>query len=353
MEEYIYSTVKIMFHCNICGNEWMTTPSRIISGNGCPNCAIISNRISKEEILNRIYKNGSNKHLELLGDVSTLLSKVKVICLDCKNEWETTPRVIIKATNLNKDKKYCPFCNQKNKKSHEDFLKEMSDVNKSIKIVGKYQSRNKKVECFCKECKFTWRASATHLLNKHGCPNCATKLRNEKLTVTTIESLTKDFLELENNILPIGNYDVKTRKVDCKCLKCNTMWRGNVSNIKSGHGCPECNKNKSRLEDSTEKYLIENDIEYIKQYRFYDCRNVLPLPFDFYLKDLNICIECDGLQHEKPVDIFGGKEQFEIQKRNDSIKDKYCTENNIKLIRIKHSELLLIKDIIKNIKEGG
>ena len=76
-------------------------------------------------------------------------------------------------------------------------------------------------------------------------------------------------------------------------------------------------------------------------------------PFDFYLKDLNICIECDGLQHEKAVDIFGGEEQLKIQKRNDAIKDNYCLNNKINLIRIKHTELLSIKDIIKNIKEGG
>ena len=109
LEKYVYSTKKIKFNCLRCGNIWDTTPSRIISGNGCPNCVIISNRITKEEILNRIYKDDSNKHLKLLEDVPTLLSKVKVKCLDCKNEWETTPRTIIKATNLNKDKNIVHF----------------------------------------------------------------------------------------------------------------------------------------------------------------------------------------------------------------------------------------------------
>jgi len=51
-------------------------------------------------------------------------------------------------------------------------------------------------------------------------------------------------------------------------------------------------------------YLL--DIEYIKQKRFEKCRNKLPLPFDFYLPNENICIEYDGIQHFKPIDYFGG-----------------------------------------------
>jgi len=62
------------------------------------------------------------------------------------------------------------------------------------------------------------------------------------------------------------------------------------------------------------------------------------LPFDFYLSDLNICIEYDGIQHFKPIDYFGGDTAFILLQTNDQIKNEYCIENNIKLIRIRYDE---------------
>ena len=62
------------------------------------------------------------------------------------------------------------------------------------------------------------------------------------------------------------------------------------------------------------------------------------MPFDFYLSDLNICIEYDGIQHFKPIDYFGGDTAFILLQTNDQIKNEYCIENNIKLIRIRYDE---------------
>lgn len=72
-----------------------------------------------------------------------------------------------------------------------------------------------------------------------------------------------------------------------------------------------------------------------------DSKNVeakLPLPFDFYLPELNICIEYDGEQHFKENRHFGGKEYLEKTKYHDQIKNEYCKNNNIKLIRIKYCD---------------
>lgn len=70
------------------------------------------------------------------------------------------------------------------------------------------------------------------------------------------------------------------------------------------------------------------------------------LPFDFYLTNLNICIEYDGIQHFKPINIFGGLNGFILTKNNDEIKTSYCKENNIKLIRISYNDIKIIKNIL-------
>lgn len=63
--------------------------------------------------------------------------------------------------------------------------------------------------------------------------------------------------------------------------------------------------------------------------------------YDFAILDANgdikCFIECQGEQHYKPVDDFGGVSQFEIQKRNDQKKREYAEQNNIPLIEIPYT----------------
>lgn len=58
--------------------------------------------------------------------------------------------------------------------------------------------------------------------------------------------------------------------------------------------------------------------------------------FDFFIPEINCCIEYDGIKHFKPIDRFGGIEEFEKVKIKDKIKDEYCRKNNIHLIRINY-----------------
>jgi very-short-patch-repair endonuclease len=65
---------------------------------------------------------------------------------------------------------------------------------------------------------------------------------------------------------------------------------------------------------------------------------VLPLSFDFYLPEKNLLIELDGIQHFSPIKRFGGYERFELQKKLDSIKNQWCLENKIELVRFSKIE---------------
>lgn len=101
--------------------------------------------------------------------------------------------------------------------------------------------------------------------------------------------------------------------------------------------CDKCTNKYSSLEMKVINFLIENNIEYITQYKFKDCRDKMPLPFDFYLPRYNICIETDGKQHYH-IECFGKNNNFEITKYHDNIKNNYCKNNNIRLIRIPYYE---------------
>lgn len=71
---------------------------------------------------------------------------------------------------------------------------------------------------------------------------------------------------------------------------------------------------------------------------FEDCKNskegkyCRPLRFDFYIPEIRTAIEYDGEQHFKPETKYAQK--FEDIQENDKIKNDYCYDKGIKLIRI-------------------
>lgn len=113
-----------------------------------------------------------------------------------------------------------------------------------------------------------------------------------------------------------------------------------------GHGCSICGE--SRGEKYIAKFLKENNISHDRQHKFPNCRNVFELPFDFYIPSMRTCVEFDDKQHYQPVEHFGGLKAYESLKINDKIKNDYCEENYINLIRIRYDQIDQINDILWN-----
>lgn len=104
------------------------------------------------------------------------------------------------------------------------------------------------------------------------------------------------------------------------------------------------------------KLLFENNVSYAVEYTFddlYGIGGVNQLRFDFAIFNtdgtIKCLIECQGEQHYKSVEEFGGEEQFQLQIKNDSLKRQYAKENNIKLIEIsyKTKRIEQIEDILR------
>ena len=111
-----------------------------------------------------------------------------------------------------------------------------------------------------------------------------------------------------------------------------------------GEGCSSCFSSKG--ENKIEIFLINNNIKYVKRKIFKDCIYKKELPFDFYLPEYNICIEYDGEQHFKEISVFGGKERYQKQILYDEIKNNYCQNNLIQLIRIPYYNFNKIETIL-------
>jgi hypothetical protein len=103
--------------------------------------------------------------------------------------------------------------------------------------------------------------------------------------------------------------------------------------------------NKPDSESSGERtvrlFLMDNKIKFKQYHKIKGCFSEkngkqYPLIFDFYLPKINCVIEYDGAQHFRPVEIFGGEETYKRTLILDQIKNKFCSDNNIKIIRLSY-----------------
>jgi hypothetical protein len=85
-------------------------------------------------------------------------------------------------------------------------------------------------------------------------------------------------------------------------------------------------------------YLTKHNIEFEREKRFENCIYKKKLRFDFYLPEKNICIEYNGKQHYEAIDFYGGEKFLKLSKKRDMIKENYCKQHNIKLIKIKYDQ---------------
>lgn len=326
MGRYMNAHTKISHRCLIHDIEWDSKPNAILNGYGCPMCGE-ENRIAKQTKshdkyvaeVDAIYNN-----IEVVGQYSGNKESILHRCKIDGYEWFATPNNILRGHG-------CPKCARKNQKTAQEYIEQPTNINKNIIVCEDYINSKIKILHKCKVCGHSWFAAPNTILSGFGCPECAgTRRKTQEEYVNELETI-------HPNIRIIGTYINRKTKIAHECLNCGHNWNAIPGDLLNGHGCPRCAS--SNGEKRVGQWLIEHNVDYIYQKPFDDCRNINPLPFDFYIPKLNILIEFDGIQHFEPVD-FAGKgeiwalEQFKNTQRHDAIKNKYCEDNHIKLLRI-------------------
>ena len=180
-------------------------------------------------------------------------------------------------------------------------------------------------------------------LRGEGCISCW-----EEKKATLYNLTLEEFIKRANEVHGIGRYDYSkvnyinmNTNVIITCPKHGDFPQTPLNHLQ-GCGCKKCKSSKGEIK--VRNFLIENYINFEEQKRFNDCRYKNPLPFDFYLPQYNLCIEFDGEQHFIPHD-FNSKETEERKLENlkivqlrDQIKNDYCKNNGINLLRIRYNE---------------
>lgn len=214
----------------------------------------------------------------------------------------------------------------------------------------------------CNECGYEWKTSPDERTrNYSGCPVCAGQIVSDKNRLSLLRPIISGEWHPAKNggVTP---YDVAYRSSKRAWWLCknNHFWEAQIASRSAGSGCPRCRK--SGGEDKISELLSRWNIEHESEHSFPDCKNVLPLEFDFYIANYNICIEFQGEQHYYPIDFAGrgvewAESEFKKNKKRDKIKENYCKDNNINLLIIPYWEFDNIEEILINIlneiKEGS
>lgn len=123
-------------------------------------------------------------------------------------------------------------------------------------------------------------------------------------------------------------------------------------------GCKDCGTQQFKYENACCKILKDLGLKVIRQHpvKCYDdvLNKYRTLNVDFYLPDLNIIIEYDGSQHYRFNSKFHKTlDDYRDQVRRDIIKNQYCKNNNILLLRITYRDNKRIAEIITTFIKTG
>jgi len=227
-------------------------------------------------------------------------------------------------------------------KSEEDFLRKCKEKHgdKYDYSLVEYKGNDKKIKIIFNGKIYEQKAGA-HIHSNGLVENVILK--------KTTEQFINEANEIHNFIYDYTkvNYINNITKVIIICEK-HGEFKQVASSHLSGSGCPHCLESKG--EKKISKYLDQKNIKYTRQHKFDDCVGIrYKLPFDFYIPKYRIAIEFDGKQHYEAMEYFGGIEAYERLKINDKIKNDYCEDNYINLIRIRYDEYEMIYDILNKI----
>jgi hypothetical protein len=237
---------------------------------------------------------------------------------------------------------------EKEKRKRMRRLTQEEFINKCLEIHGNkydysktvYVNTRTNITIVCKEHgEFTMKPD-NHSGQKQGCVKCV--LKNHKLVEISKERL-EGLKIIHDSKYDYNDLSVNSGYINITCKE-HGIFRQSIYIHERGHGCPECNSS-SRGENKIKSILEKNKIEFHRNYKFDDCVRTKKLRFDFYLPKLNLIIEYDGEHHYKENKYFG-EGNLEYMKENDRIKNQYCIDKNIKLIRIPYWDLSKIEEIL-------
>ncbi len=284
------SNKKFWFICNNCEHSFDSSPSHIVRGRWCPYCSKPPQKLCDNKKCNHCYNKSFASH-----EKAKYWSKDNIV----------RPREVFKSSN----KKFIFYCNCKHK-----FSITLADVSNGY---------------FCPYCS----NPPKKLCENENCKTCFEKsfASHEKSKYFNVE---------KNDTIPRMLFKGSDKVCWFICENghdfCNRIQR--ITYSKNSIWCQQC---RNKTEDKLYKWLIETYPNTIREAKFEWCKNILKLPYDFYIPSKKILIELDGEQHFKDVGYW--KIDYKKTQEKDAIKLISAIENDMYIIHIYQPDVLYDK----------
>jgi hypothetical protein len=355
LEEYKNNKTKIKCRHNQCKYKWKVLPVNFLKGTRCPKCM----RKYVAKLKTKTHKQFEKEVDDLTSGEYTVISqythsnqKVTMLHNACGYKWDILPNSFTSGTR-------CPICMIKlqginNRVTSEEYRHRVYNlVDDEYSVISDYKTSMEKVELHHHICGRNYWVEPHSFLKGHRCPYCAQRGQPQKSHSSFIKDVKEVFDLREYTFL--SKYNGATEYITIKHNPCAYIFKMMPNNFIKSKGCPSCNSS-SKGEMQVHNILQKFNVAFKKEFVFEDCRYKYPLPFDFAILNPNcrseLLIEYDGEQHFKPVN-FGGisdkdaQNNFKRTQHNDQIKNQYCKDNNIPLLRIPYWEFDNIESILE------
>lgn len=358
--EYKDRETYIVVVCPVHG-EFKIRPRTLLIGekgqkpHGCWKCNNLippyERGLMLETFKRRMHKLYGDKYIFVWSDYKNKQSMIRFTCKEHGEQRRSVTGLL--------DGKGCAYCN--GKFYPPDWVKNARAVHGEKYEYDENRPPQRATDIIRYKCSVHgWQETRydCHVQQGHGCALCAgvlTKMPVEERKQIWIKKCRERFPGKFSyrNVVYVNN-DTPV-KIYCKEHHI-TFETTPDTHLRGSGACPLCTKSVGEVEIF--KWLSEHAIPF-------ETQKIIPnenmfckrqyLVADFYLPDINLIIEMNGLQHYQYVEHFNTKDwTFEDQQIRDDTLRAYCKTHKISLLEIKYDEIERIPKILaKAIKKYG
>lgn len=308
----------------------------------CPVCNGCQ-RWSNERLYKEFKEDNSlaGYKLDLTEEITSNESRFFLTCPK-NHRYESSVR------NFHHSRTRCKICSGRAQWTEEAILKYIEDEKLNFTVEFTSNIKNNKT-IFNVTCQngHTFKSNPvvlTHHKSRCRICNCRELWNKERVMREFEKTKDKSKFNLEIPYEVTGN----NTKIRITCKKQHT-WEVTIkSYFQHKRRCPTCNE--SHGEKIIAWFLETNNVDFHREKKFDDCKNINSLPFDFYLPEYNILCEFHGSQHFKKAnfsnDDLKNITNFEQIQKRDEIKKQWAIANGYNFLEIRYDQINQIEEIL-------
>lgn len=345
---YTTNNTKIEHKCSQCRGIFISVP-RVVLRQRHGKCGTCSRRnVQKKppETFAKEFKELVGKEYQLLGEYTGANVPLSIRHNTCNNVFNVAPSNFLFEPR-------CPECSKKEagkkrRMSHKEFIEKLpTHIKRNYTILGEYVLSSEKILVRHDMCKREYYVFPWNFIKGRECYECDAIKRRK-----THEDFKKEVYQLVGEDYSLSSF--YTRSVDVIRMihnNCNYEYETTPGNFLAGKRCPKCSMSKGEV--FIYKTIKEQLIDIVSQYSFENLKVKARMRFDFFVGGAFL-LEYDGEGHFEPIDFAGKGEEWALneyknRRKRDEIKNQYCIDNEIPLIRIPYWEFDNIESILTSV----